>query len=203
MRFGWFFALLLWTCSLNAGVTRNLQQSPLKIQKYMLLSADVYNSGYWCRNAAAQVVLLAVEEGADYRVPRYWSDKEQTVGHTFPVVWHRGSWYAIDSVLDKRRGKYIPRSIRLGSYDPVKDMDRLSNFSGRPLLEYKGEASVRKIEFWFEEAEILGALQEELASLRKKVNTGEKALRIMEKQVPGLWEIYQRAIKKHRTEAKR
>lgn len=196
--------LLLWLSlgSASAGEFQTLQQAPAALRIYMSLSARTYNSGKECRHAAAEVVTLAGQDGLVARVPMYWSREDQSEGHTFPVLYLHGKWWAIDCVFDDRKGKYIAIAQSFDTYSPSRDIAEYAGFTHRPLLEYIGDATSARITSWFDEETIWGAFQNELRRTREKIRIGEKILQLYDKSNPGVWDHYLQATEKHRAAAK-
>jgi hypothetical protein len=189
--------LLFLIGSVFAGEFQTLRQAPAALRIYMSLSARTYNSGKECRHAAAEVVTLAGQEGLPARVPMYWSKEDQTEGHTFPVLYANGKWWAIDCVFDDRKGQYIAITQSFKEYEPKRDISEYARFTHRPLLEYIGDATPTRITSWFDEETVWGMFRTELQRAREKLRIGEKILQLYDKANPGVWNHYLRATEKH------
>jgi hypothetical protein len=186
---------------LFAGELRTINQTPLPLQPFMRLSAQTYNSGKECRHAAAEVAIMAGQDSTAIKVPMYWVTKDKTEGHTFPVLLFRGSWWAIDSVFDDKKGRYIPISQRFQEYHPKAEMAEFAKFTHRPLLEYIGDATAERLTSWLDEEAVWGLFKKELERTRKKLQIGEKILKIFDKGYPGTWQRYLDAVALHRSAA--
>jgi hypothetical protein len=179
---------LLTACSTIAEV-------PARIAYYMQENAAVWNSGDVCRHAAARLALLADRRGDEYRIPLFGTTDPQ--GHTLIVIRYGALWYGIDSVVTTDSGKYSPVVQTFTGYHPVIDLPLYSSFTTRELVEYEGDADDEAVACWLNEEECLrdkeGRIAEsldEISNLKRLIGVGESALKILEKQIPGLWEHY-------------
>lgn len=193
--------LFLLACSSLAGEIRKLRRAPRRLHAFMVLSARVYNSGKECRHATAEVTRLAGQDGLPARAPMYWVREDKTEGHTFPVIYSAGEWWAIDSVFDTRQNKYIPITRQFNSYAPKRDIREYARFTHRPLLEYIGDATPARITSWLDEETVWGLFREELRRAREKLKIGEKILQLCDKFRPGVWDHYLKATERHRQSA--
>jgi hypothetical protein len=149
--------------------------TPPVIQKYMELNQNVWNSGRVCRHAAVAMADLAEVEGREYVIPILETGNEADLPHVVFVLRYGDYWYAIDSTRNFK-GKY-EADYRIGGMQGEEDVAFYEDLSQRGLTKLVGYVSDDLLDFWRNEEEEYGRIQntievnlERLAVMKKHIN---------------------------------